>query len=520
MTLPVTNLDDRRFQDIVDEAKRMIPQLCPEWTNHNLSDPGVALIELFAWMTESTLFRLNQVPDVFYTRMLNLLGFEQFPASAARVPVTFWCAAGEQRVVTIPKGTEVSTVGTLGESRVFTTLEDAAIVAPQLIGAMTSDVLGTYTDVWEDLSLEIVSVPIFPRDPMRPDDCFYLGFEQSLAGHVIRLDIKATVEGIGVVPHRPPLVWEVWQGEGWVPAEIPDLDGDGQIADSTGGLNRDGEIVLVIPSQHEPLTLGGSPRLLDPCPAAPGRAQPPGVPHVAAPLPRPRRGARGHGRRRTQRADRRGDDRPQHGQARPDVPQRPLPGPATRGSRDARGDRRRRGADVDRGDHVHRFRPRRPALRVGVDHRGDPVRPAHSLTGRHHAPVRRDPTRRLRAALDDLPDRGRRGGQRRRGHADRPAVDHRLRHRLSEPRRSDRRRRRRVRRERQTAWTADAARRQPCRHRVGLRAAHHRGRQPGRTGALPATDRTWWAGPPARRAGDPGSRPKRCSSTTSPCPTT
>ncbi len=256
MTLPVTNLDDRRFQDIVDEAKRMIPQLCPEWTNHNLSDPGVALIELFAWMTESMLFRLNQVPDVFYTRMLNLLGFEQFPASAARAPVTFWCTAGDQRVVGVPKGTQVSTVGNVGETRVFTTLDDAAIVAPQLVGAMTSDAFGAYTDVWEDLSLEIASVPIFPREPMRPDDCFHLGFEQSLAGHVIRLDVRATVEGIGVVPHRPPLVWEVWQGEGWVPVEIPDLDGDGQIADTTGGLNRDGQIVMVIPSQHEPLTLG------------------------------------------------------------------------------------------------------------------------------------------------------------------------------------------------------------------------------------------------------------------------
>ena len=87
VSLPVPNLDDRKFQDIVDEAKRLIPSFCPEWTNHNLSDPGVALIELFAWMTEMTLFRLNQVPDAFYTRMLNLLGFEPFPASAARTAV-------------------------------------------------------------------------------------------------------------------------------------------------------------------------------------------------------------------------------------------------------------------------------------------------------------------------------------------------------------------------------------------------------------------------------------------------
>src|SRR2546430_2442631 len=62
MSLPAPNLDDRRFQDIVDEAKRRITRYCPEWTDHNVSDPGVALIELFAWMTEMILYRVNQVP--------------------------------------------------------------------------------------------------------------------------------------------------------------------------------------------------------------------------------------------------------------------------------------------------------------------------------------------------------------------------------------------------------------------------------------------------------------------------
>jgi hypothetical protein len=48
MPLPTVTLDDRRFQDIVDQAKGLIPQYCPEWSDHNVSDPGVALIELFA----------------------------------------------------------------------------------------------------------------------------------------------------------------------------------------------------------------------------------------------------------------------------------------------------------------------------------------------------------------------------------------------------------------------------------------------------------------------------------------
>ena len=51
MRLPEIKLDDRRFQDLVSEARTRIARACPEWTEHNVSDPGITLIELFAWMT-------------------------------------------------------------------------------------------------------------------------------------------------------------------------------------------------------------------------------------------------------------------------------------------------------------------------------------------------------------------------------------------------------------------------------------------------------------------------------------
>jgi predicted phage baseplate assembly protein len=265
MSVPVTNLDDRKFQDIVDEAKRLIPKYCPEWTNHNLSDPGVALIELFAWMTEMTLYRLNQVPDAFFSRMLNLMGFEPFPATAARADLTFWLVAPVSEAVVVPGGTRVSTVGELGTPRVFTTLDDLVIATPTLTSALTSTGSDVYVDVWDDLRIDRGVVACFPT--ITPGDCFYLGFDSSLAGNAIRLNITANVEGIGVIPTRPPMRWEVWQGEGWVPAR-PYLD-------TTGGLNRDGNIVLLIPNVHEPLTLGAArahwlrARLLSPEPGQP-----------------------------------------------------------------------------------------------------------------------------------------------------------------------------------------------------------------------------------------------------------
>lgn len=255
MTLPVPQLDTRTFQSIVDEAKRKIPELLPEWTNHNVSDPGVALIELFAWMTELTLFRLNQVPDAFYTHMLNLIGFEPFPATAARADLTFWLVAPVAGNVVIPSGTEVATSGLIGEQRVFVTLDDLVIRQPTLTAALTSPAPGLYVDAWNDLKIANNSrqVVCFPRVPKpQPDDCFYLGFESALAGNALELNVTGPIQGIGIDPKRPPLVWEVSVDDVWVPCHL--VEG----SDTTGGLNCEGRLVLLIPPRHDRLTLGST----------------------------------------------------------------------------------------------------------------------------------------------------------------------------------------------------------------------------------------------------------------------
>ena len=129
MPLPAPELDDRKFQDIVDEAKRLIPKYCPAWTNHNLADPGIALIELFAWMTEMTLYRLNQVPDRLYAKFLELIGIDLFPANPARAELTFWLSAPSATTLLVPAGTQVGTPpGRDGGNVVFTTDDDLMIV--------------------------------------------------------------------------------------------------------------------------------------------------------------------------------------------------------------------------------------------------------------------------------------------------------------------------------------------------------------------------------------------------------
>ena len=261
MVLPAPNLDDRSFQDIVDEAKRLIPRYTPEWTNHNVSDPGVALIELFAWMSEMVLFRLNQVPDRLYVHFLNLVGIEPFPPSVARADLTFWLSAVQDESVRVPAGLQVATAiqqildqptSAVPEPIVFSTVEDLIISPPQLSAAITTDAPGQrYQKVFDDLRFPGASVVCFTSvdgaGRLIPGDALLLGFAESLAGMALRLTVQAHAEGIGVDPRNPPLAWEVWNGEAWISVDV--------FSDTTGGLNRNGEIVLMVPQEHQILTL-------------------------------------------------------------------------------------------------------------------------------------------------------------------------------------------------------------------------------------------------------------------------
>lgn len=74
MTIPLPNLDDRSYQDLLNEAQTLIPSLYPEWTNFNASDPGITLVELLAWLVEMVLYRVNDIPNdnkVGYLKLLN-----------------------------------------------------------------------------------------------------------------------------------------------------------------------------------------------------------------------------------------------------------------------------------------------------------------------------------------------------------------------------------------------------------------------------------------------------------------
>jgi predicted phage baseplate assembly protein len=133
MPLPAPNLDDRRFQDFVDDAKRLLQRRIPTWTDHNVSDPGVTLIEAVATIADQLSYRLNQVPERHHRKFLDLLGITLRPPTAARTDLTFRLSAARPETITVPSGTAGSTRRSPGEPPVsFTTLDDLEIVSVSL----------------------------------------------------------------------------------------------------------------------------------------------------------------------------------------------------------------------------------------------------------------------------------------------------------------------------------------------------------------------------------------------------
>ncbi|MFJ1546024.1 putative baseplate assembly protein [Streptomyces sp. NPDC088246] len=249
MALPSPNLDDRRFQQLVDEAKRYVQQRSPEWTDHNVSDPGVTLIETFAYMVDQLLYRLNRVPDKNYSAFLDLLGVTLFPPSVARAEVDFWLSAPQPETVRLPAGTEVATSrGEAEEAVVFSTSDDLSIVPSSLVRLVTAPVSGDQTDRTAPLGAG-KDIPCFQPRP-EPGDALLFGLPTAVPRCIVAVRLDSRVEGVGVDPRQPPLVWEAWDGARWVTCQTG--------TDSTGGLNRPGEVIVFVPAGHTASVTAGT----------------------------------------------------------------------------------------------------------------------------------------------------------------------------------------------------------------------------------------------------------------------
>src|SRR5438067_1991416 len=103
MPIQLPNLDDRAFADLVSEGVRLIPGNAPSWTDHNPSDPGITLVELFAFVTEMLIYRVDRVTDAnkkAFVRLLRGPDWQQTATLEEEIGIALRELQTEERAVT------------------------------------------------------------------------------------------------------------------------------------------------------------------------------------------------------------------------------------------------------------------------------------------------------------------------------------------------------------------------------------------------------------------------------------
>jgi predicted phage baseplate assembly protein len=251
MPLTAPNLDTRQFADIVAEAKTLIPRYAPEWTNFNESDPGITLVELFAWLTEILAYRLNQVPDRNYIKFLQLIGIELEPARPAKAEVTFAVSRTDIPSVIVPKGTQVAAAGGSSSQAIVFELDEALIaIGAALSAVQTFDGFGYTVQTNKNNNPGQWFYP-FGQNP-KAGSALLLGLSSPVAfpSDQINLAVNLYEDGLtrpilkcgGSIPPPASLAWDYWDGTQW---ELINLDSDG-----TRAFSQDGHILFPGPGSN------------------------------------------------------------------------------------------------------------------------------------------------------------------------------------------------------------------------------------------------------------------------------
>ncbi|WP_148716392.1 putative baseplate assembly protein [Chitinolyticbacter meiyuanensis] len=280
MPLPSPILDDRNYAQLASELKARIPVYNPAWTDHNESDPGITLLELFAFQAESLLYRFNQIPEATYLEFLRLLQIPLRPAQAARallalttdkpagvpVPQKTLARAGKLEFQTLTELTawplSVQAVARIATSapdpaadpeahayaeRTLDALPAALAERPRSYFETRLLVEGEALDFGETVDgmiwLAVLSEDGF--DPARlPGAIVNLGFEADLpAGGMAEID---PCPGLGFVASPPQLQWQSLSGRPLADDE-PQYVSLSVVGDSTRGLTQSGVLRLQLP---------------------------------------------------------------------------------------------------------------------------------------------------------------------------------------------------------------------------------------------------------------------------------
>jgi hypothetical protein len=245
------NLDDRKWQDIVDEAKALIPKYAPEWTDHNPSDLGITLIELFAWIVEGMIYRLNKVPEKSYIEFLNLLGITRDPATPASTFLTYRLAPGTPHTK-VDKGSLSATQQTEKEEGiVFETDADLTVLPINLTTALLIKKSDDGAKIqYQNVTTNLISSPLSKKTLIIPSSnsvTIILGFDSPSTEEISLLfgfDKPVKVD-TGYVPVNITWLYPKDTSE-------PKLTGESwskisEITDETYNFQKNGRVKLKVP---------------------------------------------------------------------------------------------------------------------------------------------------------------------------------------------------------------------------------------------------------------------------------
>ena len=303
MALTSPSLDDLSYDPLVALMTERIPIVAPDWTDWNDSDPGIAMIQLFAHMAEQVGYRLNRVPEKTYVEFLKLAGIRLRPAVAASTQMAFSLTRPAQtEALLIPAYARIDAKGGDGTPPSFETDLPLDVLPAQIAALVTTrhellDINGADetgpTDAGDDAEAYIAGrfnlawdgktpklkdmptepVPLFTAEDTETHTSLYIGLafnqspaagfkgaraslhlqldseelpeedDQVLAGGAPLSVVNAFPEGALVVAYH---YWRpAASGGSWEPIAV--------IADETDGWTRAGIIRFDVPSRIGPI---------------------------------------------------------------------------------------------------------------------------------------------------------------------------------------------------------------------------------------------------------------------------
>ncbi|HET7113733.1 MAG TPA: hypothetical protein VFI57_08830, partial [Pyrinomonadaceae bacterium] len=176
MKIPLPNLDDRRWSDLVDEGRSLIPTYAPDWTDHNVHDPGITVMELLAWVAEMDIYQLNRISDEHKRKFLALVGVLPEPPRAARNVLSFTLkpSVGPRA---LPASAQLFARDLSGSLVPFRLIEPVTVVPGRLDTVQVKD-----RDGFHDVGNRLLSgeaVPLFGPVPEIGGE-IYFGFSEPL----------------------------------------------------------------------------------------------------------------------------------------------------------------------------------------------------------------------------------------------------------------------------------------------------------------------------------------------------